>query len=327
VLVYFNLDTAVTSNNPQLASRASGSLIDLLTIDVFPTILHPISKIPLDQAWGTFVSTPGSGSDYVVFIDHLGIPSFDSTLIPIDGPSRGNGGYHSKFDDLTRLETFVDPGYVWHKLISEIYASMLWKCSTDLIVPFTYGSYAARLKLYTDTIAIAVAEKVSMTSLYSAVDNFRDAAQSIANEINNLGTNTNEAEINDLNRRLSYTERQFLTDGLPQRRWFKSPIQAPGLTKGYDFVAFPGITDAIELEKWDEAILQTTLLSNRINSAATFLRGSEKPSEALSPLSIALISIAVVFMILFLAFIAIWAYRRYINNQQYTKLNDQNKIV
>jgi N-acetylated-alpha-linked acidic dipeptidase len=48
---------------------------------------------------------------------------------------------------------------------------------------------------------------------------------------------------------------QALTDpaGLPTRPWFKHMIYAPGMLTGYGVKTVPGVREAIEGRRWDEA--------------------------------------------------------------------------
>jgi N-acetylated-alpha-linked acidic dipeptidase len=48
---------------------------------------------------------------------------------------------------------------------------------------------------------------------------------------------------------------QGLTDpsGLPGRGWYKHMIYAPGLLTGYGVKTVPGVREAIEQRRWDEA--------------------------------------------------------------------------
>ena len=48
---------------------------------------------------------------------------------------------------------------------------------------------------------------------------------------------------------------QALTDqdGLPTRAWFKHTIYAPGMLTGYGVKTVPGVREAIEARRWDEA--------------------------------------------------------------------------
>ena len=57
-----------------------------------------------------------------------------------------------------------------------------------------------------------------------------------------------------VNTRLMQTERAFLlTEGLPDRDWFKNQIYAPGFYTGYGVKTIPAVREAIEQGKWQLA--------------------------------------------------------------------------
>ena len=62
------------------------------------------------------------------------------------------------------------------------------------------------------------------------------------------------AQVNELNELLREME-SALTDprGLPGRDWFKHLIYAPGMYTGYGVKTVPGVREAIEQNRWDEA--------------------------------------------------------------------------
>jgi len=48
-----------------------------------------------------------------------------------------------------------------------------------------------------------------------------------------------------------------LPEGLPGRPWYKSAMSAPGQYTGYGAKTLPGVREAIELGKFDEAVAQS----------------------------------------------------------------------
>ncbi len=85
-----------------------------------------------------------------------------------------------------------------------------------------------------------------------------------------------------LNQMLLQSERR-LTDpaGLPRRPWYKHMIYAPGVYTGYSPKTMPGIREAIEQRRWQEADTEIArvakVLENEaalIDSAASDLDGS-----------------------------------------------------
>lgn len=63
---------------------------------------------------------PGSGSDYTVFLHHLGVP-----IVDLGFGGNGGGHYHTAFDDFGMVERFLDPGFVGHELAGEFLTVLL----------------------------------------------------------------------------------------------------------------------------------------------------------------------------------------------------------
>jgi N-acetylated-alpha-linked acidic dipeptidase len=62
-----------------------------------------------------------------------------------------------------------------------------------------------------------------------------------------------------LNTLLYQSERKLLLpDGLPKRQWYKHAIYAPGYYTGYGVKTLPGIREAMEGRRWQEAQQQIT---------------------------------------------------------------------
>ena len=59
------------------------------------------------------------------------------------------------------------------------------------------------------------------------------------------------ARLESLLRGLEHTLTQ--AQGLPRRPWFRHMIYAPGLYTGYGVKTLPGVREAIEQRRWDEA--------------------------------------------------------------------------
>ena len=73
----------------------------------------------------------------------------------------------------------------------------------------------------------------------------------------------------DLNRILMTTERALTRDeGLPRRPWFVHHIYAPGFYTGYGVKTLPGVREAIEERKWQEAEQQIEIAAGVITAFA-----------------------------------------------------------
>jgi N-acetylated-alpha-linked acidic dipeptidase len=81
-----------------------------------------------------------------------------------------------------------------------------------------------------------------------------------------------------LNATLSGLE-QALTDprGLPGRNWYQHMIYAPGLHTGYGVKTLPGIREAIEQRRWDEANRYMGVVAAALNAYSVRLDEAAAP--------------------------------------------------
>jgi N-acetylated-alpha-linked acidic dipeptidase len=95
------------------------------------------------------------------------------------------------------------------------------------------------------------------------------------------GVKLTDAKLAELNGLLAGLE-HALTDekGLPSRDWFKHMIYAPGRLTGYGVKTLPGVREAIEQSRWDEAVqyagITATSLEaycDRVERASKLLKG------------------------------------------------------
>src|SRR3954453_7818436 len=113
-VAYLNMDG--------VAGRSFGAggvpSVDKLIVDASKTVPDPSGK-PIFDAWRGDAPAPaldrlGSGSDYTVFLYHLGVPGMEV------GYSSGGGEYHSAYDNTEQVERFLDPGYLGHQAASRM---------------------------------------------------------------------------------------------------------------------------------------------------------------------------------------------------------------
>jgi N-acetylated-alpha-linked acidic dipeptidase len=76
------------------------------------------------------------------------------------------------------------------------------------------------------------------------------------------------AALGALNAKLIATERALTrSEGLPGRPWYRHQIYAPGFYTGYGVKTLPGVREAIEERRWDEARQQIALLATVLGAA------------------------------------------------------------
>jgi N-acetylated-alpha-linked acidic dipeptidase len=80
---------------------------------------------------------------------------------------------------------------------------------------------------------------------------------------------------------------QSLTDpkGLPGREWYQHMIYAPGLNTGYGVKTLPGIREAIEERRWDEANQYIGVVSRALNAYSERLDSAIPRSLATATIS------------------------------------------
>jgi N-acetylated-alpha-linked acidic dipeptidase len=200
-------------------------------------------------AWG--ISSLGSGSDYTVFLDHLGVPSADLRFEGLQGT------YHSMYDDFEFLDRVVDPGYHHHMAMAELWSRCLLRLGEAPSLPLRYSATAEfaveQLRALADkaddvsagqpdslrlaapvTPALESAERMLKASL--AAERAADAAVA-------AGRLTGDPA--GYNAVVLRAERLLLGSGLPGRPWFRHELYAPGLNTGYSPVALPRLGQAV----------------------------------------------------------------------------------
>jgi N-acetylated-alpha-linked acidic dipeptidase len=84
----------------------------------------------------------GSGSDYTVFLQHLGVPSGD---IGSTGPY---GVYHSVFDNFSWFRKFGDPDFLYEQQMARVFGLEAIRMAGADMLPYDYPTYAREIRTY-----------------------------------------------------------------------------------------------------------------------------------------------------------------------------------
>jgi len=228
----------------------------------------PNAKVENDVPVGDL----GSGSDYSVFIQHLGIPSADMTS---SGPY---GVYHSAFDNFNWFKKFGDPTFVYEQEMARVLGLEALHMASADVLPYDYELYGREIGAYIDTaknkatqMLGAVAPDFSKAS--EAAKRFTSAGAKILAAQKSAPQNEAAAKLNQV---LITAERSLLLDkGLPNRPWFRHSIYAPGQYTGYAAVVIPGVNEAIDAKNAQVTGEQLHALTDALNRAAAVLEGYE----------------------------------------------------
>ncbi|MFN2473060.1 MAG: transferrin receptor-like dimerization domain-containing protein [Sphingomicrobium sp.] len=248
----------------------------------------PDARFDAAKAGGDLPLGPlGSGSDYTAFLQHLGIASLN---IGFGGEDQSSGSYHSIYDSYYHVTHFDDPGLAYGAALSKVVGRLVLRAADGPRVPAHYGDFASTVARYvtevekldadqrekdraladarregyfklsaspTDPLAApcdrGVTPLLDMLPLDNAADHLKraaSAADAMLARAETLPPATRariDAGLADIV--------QLLLDpaGLPRRPWFKNLIYAPGTLTGYGAKTLPGVREAIEQRRFDDA--------------------------------------------------------------------------
>ncbi len=210
------------------------------------------------------ISALGSGSDYTVFVDHLGVASLN---LGFSG-EEGGGIYHSIYDSYDWYRRFGDPNFVYGRVLAQVTGTLLIRLADADLLPYEFTNLAETLATYLDEIDKLKPENVDVASLRPALDRMRASAEAFASR-RDRAARLPASRLQELNTLLFRVERAALDmAGLPGRPWFRHQFYAPGVYTGYDVKTLPGLREAIEQKRWDEARQQLARVRTAFEAVA-----------------------------------------------------------
>ena len=196
----------------------------------------------------------GSGSDYTPFLQHMGIASLNVGF----GGEGGGGVYHSDYDDFNWYSHFGDPTFEYGKALSEVTITALLRLSSAPLLPFEFTRFADTINRYVGEIEkLRKGSRPSLEELKRGVAGLQKSAAAFetayADALPKLQSAPSE-KMQAINSILFRTERAMtLPQGLPNRDWYRHRIYAPGTYTGYAVKTLPGLREAIEAGRTEEA--------------------------------------------------------------------------
>ncbi len=214
------------------------------------------------------ISILGSGSDYTVFFNRLGVPSTD---LIFDGPY---GVYHSVYDSYHWMATEGDPGFRYHAAMAVYSGVLALRLANADALPLDAGAYGREIAGYVDELSHAAGAEKYSSDLKELASNARAwgarAAEVQASIERRLADGTlTQADARAANDWLMSLERSLLAeDGIPERPWFRHLIYAP--LPSYAAETLPAIREAIVAGR--NARPQIQVLSDKLKKAAANAR-------------------------------------------------------
>ncbi|MFQ5750921.1 MAG: transferrin receptor-like dimerization domain-containing protein [bacterium] len=233
------------------------------------------------------INALGSGSDYTVFLDHLGIAALNLGF----GGEGGGGIYHSIYDSFHWYTNFSDSDFVYGRALAQTAGTAVMRFANAEILPYNFVNFAETVSQYLDELhklvkkmrnditetnrqikegvfkAIAdpkgepllapkkedIPPYLNFAPLENAVAGLKQAAERYEQAATKFHESGSKAPAG-LNKKLIQSERKLtLSEGLSNRPWFKHQMYAPGFYTGYGVKTIPAVREAIEQKNWTEA--------------------------------------------------------------------------
>ena len=209
----------------------------------------------------------GGGSDYTVFLNHLGVPSAD---LGFDGD---DWAYHTAFDTHEYVDRVADPGFRYTTAMTRLLGVAATRLASADVVPIDPVATAAAARAFWREIEPRVPGNASgVQSVKAALDDLERAAGAFGRKRDSILASGEPGQYADMNRRLLRLERAFIQDGgLPGREWYKHVLMAPA--RSYQPLVLPGIAEALESADAGRFASQAERLAAALRRAAALLDG------------------------------------------------------
>ena len=198
----------------------------------------------------------GAGSDYVAFVHHAGIPSLN---VAFSGPG-SSGTYHSIYDSYAWFSQHMDKDFQYARLLAQVVGTSMLRVSEAPLIPHDFLAVARVVREWVAEIKTQH-DKLDLAEVIKAVD----ALDAAAARYQHASVKPDPENVPNVNLVLIGAERALTRSaGLPGRSWYRHQLYAPGLYTGYSARTLPGIREAADLGKMDEAKQQVGVLANTL---------------------------------------------------------------
>jgi N-acetylated-alpha-linked acidic dipeptidase len=280
-VAYINVDSSVSG---QAFTSSAVPTLNRLVSDVADAVLDPdtgqsiaavarragpraASALPTAGGTDLVNNRLGSGSDYTVFLNFIGVPVIDMSF---SGPY---GVYHSAYDNHLWMTKFGDPGFRYHAAMTRLWGLMTLRLANADIVPLDYTAYAARIREFVDEVAArARSDRDALAPARQAAERFAAAADRMARRVDAAlqPATADRARATAITRALMEAERALIDhNGIPGRPWYRHLIYAPKATYAPELL--PGVAEALDAGNRAQLADQVARLAAALDRAAATL--------------------------------------------------------
>jgi N-acetylated-alpha-linked acidic dipeptidase len=223
------------------------------------------------------VAILGSGSDYTVFFNRLGISSAD---LVFDGPY---GVYHSVYDTYGWMASVGDPGFRYHAGMARMAGLLALRFANADVLPFDAAAYGREIARYAEQLrpGAAPAESEALSALARRARAWSAAAAEAAGNIGGrlASGRITAGERAGANAWLLSLERAMCDGGgLPRRPWFRHLIYAP--LPSYKAETLPAIREALADGGVASPAAEIERLGRKLDAATAAARRLSGPPAA-----------------------------------------------
>ena len=259
------------------------------------------AKLAADPKANMPIGALGSGSDYSVFLEHLGISTI---AFGYGGEGHYAGMYHSRYDTFEDHNKFVDPGFVYGAVMSKTAGRLVLRAA-DSDLPLQratdfanrVGRYlkqiqklekkkreAAKIqdKMLADNVFALAADptkthgnpkplkpvpNINLKPLVNAVARLQTSAKAYDAAVAKHAASLSPAMRTRLMSLMQSIDQTLAYHkGLPGRSWYRNLVYAPGRFTGYGVKTLPGVREGIEEEHWQDANTYALLTAGALNA-------------------------------------------------------------
>ena len=243
----------------------------------------------------------GSGSDFTPFLQHAGI----ATLHLEFGEDEADGVYHSIYDSFDHYVRIEDPDFGYGVALATTAGHVMLRLAAADLLPLRFGDSASAVGHYVEQLeqlAAQLRERTATTERLLAERSYelatsradpvgppeheapvpflnfaplQNAAAALAASARSydalaaarLAADPSAAQLAAANAVLRAAEQALLgAQGLPGRAWYRHLVYAPGLYTGYGVKTLPGVREAIEQRRFDEAAEYVVLTARALDA-------------------------------------------------------------
>ncbi len=247
----------------------------------------------------------GSGSDYTAFIHHAGVASIN---IGFGGEGESAGSYHSIYDSYDHFVRWDDPGLAYGAALSKVAGRLVLRLADAEALPVRFAPVAGAARAYLNEIKALIDSRrreddrratltadiyrlgsdprdplspplakpatpaIDLAGLDAAITRLDAAAKAFDTAISTKGDSLTAAQTAALNKQLQGIEQTLLSPaGLPFRPWFRNILYAPGRFTGYGSKTLPGVREAVEERRFDDAVREAGVAAKALTDYAARL--------------------------------------------------------